>query len=444
MSKRSNSKTKKYEYDYEAIDFTYEGKRYKARGKPDEKLIAKLIEQGADAETIEAERKASALEDAKSKKLEKIAAIDAGKAAYTKDKNIRFKDYAKEWEDTYNKNIEAQSRKDIHYRIEKFILPYLGHIRMKDITRTEIVKMLNGMSGYSKDRIMKTRQTLKQILEAAYDDGYLPRIPNVKKDDIPETPEPEMKRAILPYERELTLKVAKYHHAGPWILTMLYTGIRPQEAAALQGRHINFKDMTITIEQARKRDDYVDKPKSNAGKRVIPIPIQLLPFLPRVGPFEFVFRTRKWTTKDGKPMGDKWLNLSNQRRLWESFLREMNIQAGNRVYNNALVPSMELVPGCGHSCLLLYPDYIRDGFGKRDYPIMDDVTPYIYRHTYGCDCAAAGMDIDLLSKLMGHANIAITAKYYLHLTDERLNQAAELLAAYHMKDGQQGHDNKMA
>ena len=326
-----------------------------------------------------------------------------------------------------------KTRADIHHRIEKFIIPQIGHFRMKDITRSDLTAIFNDMAGYSKDRISKVRQTLMKILVAAYDDGFLAKVPNVHKDDMPECAEPAVKRAITPYERTLTLRVAEYHQAGGWILTMLYCGLRPQEASALQGRHIDRKNMVIIVEQAWK-DGYVGKTKTNAGKRTVPIPPQLLPYLPKVDPFDYVFKSSgriKGRGKDIRREPGLPLNQSNARRLWESFRREMNIQAGTRVYNNALIPSMELVKGCGHSCLKMYPEYIINGFGKRDYPLMDDLTPYSYRHTYGCDCAVAGMDIDLLSKLMGHSNISVTSKYYLHLTDERLEQAATLMGNFH-------------
>ena len=368
-------------YKYETIDFTYEGRRYKARGKTPE-------------------------EASENKRL-KIVELEAGKAAYVKErKNILFKDYTKKWENTFNKSIEAKTRADIHQRIETFINPHIGHFRMKDITRSDVTAIFNDMTGYSKDRISKVRQTLMKILVAAYDDGYLAKVPNVHAGDMPECSEPAVKRAITPYERELTLRVAEYHQAGGWILMMLYCGLRPQEASALHGRHIDRKNMVIIVEQAWK-DGYVGKTKTNAGKRTVPIPPQLLPYLPKVDPFDYMFKSSGRIKGHGKGRRREPglpLNQSNARRLWESFKREMNIAAGCKVYNNALVPP---------------------------YPIADDLTPYSYRHTFGCDCAVAGMDIDLLSKLMGHSNISTTSKYYLHLTDERLDQAAALMGSYH-------------
>ena len=42
-------------------------------------------------------------------------------------------------------------------------------------------------------------------------------------------------------------------------------------------------------------------------------------------------------------------------------------------------------------------------------PLADDFVPYDLRHTYCTDLARAGVDIRTAQKLMGHANISVTA-----------------------------------
>jgi len=229
-----------------------------------------------------------------------------------------------------------------------------------------------------------------RILRAAYDDGYILKVPNVRAEDMPECKEDGTRRAITPYE----LKVAEYHHAGSWVLTMLYCGLRPQETAALQGRHINLKTRQITIEEARKATGDTGTTKTQAGMRIVPIPKQLIPYLPTVEPFDFVFKS-----KEGQHLSN-----NNQGNMWHSFKREMNIAAGCRVYRHQLVPP---------------------------YPIADDLVPYCYRHTFCTDAVTAGIPIDMLKDLAGHKNISVTAKYYIHMNDERMNQAAVLLNDYH-------------
>jgi len=389
-------------YDYKTKSFNDEdGRRHKVYGKTDEDAIIK--------------------------KLQKQEELKQGKAAFTKEKSgILFKTYVKKWQDTYNKNVSQSTRDDIASRLEIHILPYLGHIRMKDITRTDCIDVLNHMEGMSRDRIMKVRQTMKRIFEASYDDGYIIKIPNLRAIDMPDCKEEVPRRAITPYERFLTLKVSEYHHSGAWVLLMLYCGLRPQETAALQGRHINFRTMQITVEEARKTEGNIGETKTQAGKRTVPIPLKLVPYLPKKDPFEFAF-----TSPKGHPLKKKSMN-----DMWHSFKREMNIVAGCKVFRNELIPCMDAVQGCRRGCMLLLPEYIRDGIGKRGFPIADDLVPYCYRHTFCTDAVTAGVPIDMLKDLAGHKSISVTAKYYIHMTDERMQQAAGLLNDFHNSQAQ--------
>jgi len=292
---------------------------------------------------------------------------------------------------------------------------------MKDITRTDCIDALSHMEGMSRNRIMKVRQTMRRIFEASYDDGYIIKVPNIRADDMPDCKEEVPRRAITPYERVLTLRVAEYHHSGTWVLLMLYCGLRPQETAALQGRHINFQTKQITVEDARKSEGNIGKTKTPSGKRTVPIPPQLIPYLPKKDPFEFVF-----TSPKGHPLNKKSMN-----DMWHSFKREMSIAAGCKVCRNELIPCMDAAQGCRRGCMLILPEYIRDGIGKRDFPIADDLVPYCYRHTFCTDAVTAGVPIDMLKDLAGHKSISVTAKFYIHMTDERMEQAADLLNKYH-------------
>jgi integrase len=170
--------------------------------------------------------------------------------------------------------------------------------------------------------------------------------------------------------------------------------MRPQETAALKGRHI--QDGMIVIEQALKKDGSIDRPKTDEGIRRVPVPDELEKYFAKIKPFEFCFKSF-----DGKE-----LNHRNMRTMWKSFKREMQIEAGCRVYRNKLVAP---------------------------YPVSEELVPYCYRHTFATDCAAADMPIIKLQKLMGHTSIQTTSRYYIDMTDEMLKDAAETMKLYRQK-----------
>lgn len=112
---------------------------------------------------------------------------------------------------------------------------------------------------------------------------------------------------------------------------MLYCGLRPQETAALQGRHLDLTGGNLKIENALKRhDNTIGDTKSRSGKRTVPIPDILLPELRaiKVDPYEYVFKNR-----DGSHM-----STAGMRTRWRSFKREMNIEMGCKTFKNAVVP----------------------------------------------------------------------------------------------------------
>ncbi len=356
-------------YDYEIIHFTYEGKPYKTYGKT--------------------------LEEALEKKVIKLAKLKRGKSASVKTPDTLFSDYAAEWLTTYKHGVSDVTRDDIKRRIEKNINPVIGHYRMKDIRRTDLQNVMNSLQGYSADRCRKIKQTLTQILETALDDDVIYKMPNMKRLELPQHQPDGIRRAITPYEREITLLTAETHYAGAWILTMLNCGLRPQETAALMGRHIDLKNRTILIEQALKRDGNIGSTKGEYGVRTIPIdhiPEQLIQYFKGKKPFDFVF-----LSKEGRP-----LNNNNMGTMWGNFKREMQINAGCKVYRSQLIPP---------------------------YPIADDLVPYCYRHTFATDCITKNVDVIDLKDLMGHTSVKVTEKYYIHMTDERLKKTGKLLAA---------------
>ena len=98
---------------------------------------------------------------------------------------------------------------------------------------------------------------------------------------------------------------------------MLYCGLRPGEAAALQWRNIDFKRISLTVDSALKGDGTIGEPKSDAGYRTIPIPEALYSELITVkgNPFDYVCTNA----------GGGRLTNSSIKQMWKSFVYNLNI-----------------------------------------------------------------------------------------------------------------------
>ena len=190
-------------------------------------------------------------------------------------------------------------------------------------------------------------------------------------------------------ERAAILAVAARHRAGLWVLTLLYTGMRPGETAALTWSDVDFDHNEIHVHAAKESGSRAIKgPKTASGVRDIPIHAALLPRLLEVKgkPFSLVFPTKAGTVQ----------NESSMRRMWNSFISGVEEELGRHA---------------------------------------EGLTPYCLRHTFCTDLQRAGVPINVAKELMGHADIQTTANIYTHRDSETLHSGIALLDGTGGKDG---------
>lgn len=350
--------------------FTFDGKRYDVTAKTEKELAVKVAE--------------------KKKALEEGTAI--------LNKSTTVKKWTEEWLKTYiEPNVSDATLYAYENRIKNYITPAIGNMRLIDVKPIHLTRILNSAAGYSRDHIKKIRYTLVQIFTKAQRNKLI--LNNPAEDlDIPKS-ENNTRRSITDTERKYILKTAETHTSGLWIKLMLYCGLRPQETAALQGRHLDLKNGNLIIEKALKRhDNTIGNTKSRSSERTVPIPDILLSELKKLKtePYEYVFKNQ-----NGSHM-----TTSGMRTRWRSFKRAMNIEMGCKTFKNAVVPP---------------------------YRVAEDLVPYCLRHTYCTDLQDAGVPINIAKELMGHSDISITAKIYTHHSETSYNNAKNLINNMHNK-----------
>lgn len=269
------------------------------------------------------------------------------------------------------------------------IRPYIGAIKIQDVSASQCQDIVNRMKGYSRDRIDKICQLLFNIFDKARKENLISRNPAEDIERIPA--ENGEGRAATMQERALMLIVAKDHKAGLWLRTILYCGFRPGETDRFKGKHINYDAGLI----------YIDGTKSAAAKRIVPVPEDLLEELSTLkrSPEENVFKNT---------YGDQ-MRKSSRAKLWNSFKREMNIKAGCKIYRNQL---------------------------QEPLPIADDLVPYCFRHSFATDLKDANIPYRIRQELLGHANGSVTDRY-THRTEVSLNTAKELLKSFREKQDEE-------
>jgi len=359
--------------------FTFEGKRYDIKAQTEKELILKV--------------------DAKKRALEQ------GSIIYKKGTTV--KRWAEEWLETYKRNsVEAATFYAYQNRFNAHIYPVIGHLKLTDVKPIHLQKIINGLSGCSRDHIKKMHYTLQQLFSDAYRNKLI--LINPAESLIMPAAISKTRRSITDVERKYILKVAGTHSSGLWIKTMLYCGLRPAETAALQGRHIDLKNGVIKVEGSLKRHgNTIGSTKTASGIRKVPMPDILLQEYKqlKLEPFDYVFKNA-----DGGHM-----TSGGMRTRWRSFERALNIEMGCKVINKEVQPPFR---------------------------VAEDLVPYCLRHTYCTDLQSAGVPINVAKELMGHKDISITAKIYTHHSEIAFDNARDLINKLNSKTSAADDENE--
>lgn len=336
----------------------YNGKKYEATGRTELEAMTKLAD--------------------------KLAAAKRGEETISNSMTVDT--WFKQWKTLYKdpKKLTAKSLKMYDEKYKKYIKPRIGHMKLKDVKDVHLQKILNEQAGRSASHVKKVRMVLQEMFKRArrsriiiYDPAEALEMPAVKAG---------RRRSITEQEREAILAVAETHRAGLWVLTLLYTGMRPGETAALTWSGVDFKRNEIHVYAAKESGSTAIKdPKTDAGIRDIPIHADLVWRLQQAqrGPFDPVFPTQAGNRQ----------NENSLRRLWTGFKRDLDIYMGAKVYRNKIIKSV----------------------------VADDLTPYCLRHTFCTDLQRAGVPLNVAKELMGHSDIQTTANIYTHRDTETLH-----------------------
>lgn len=342
----------------------YNGKKYEATGKTELEAMTKLAE--------------------------KLAAAKRGEE--TVGGSMTVNAWYKQWLELYKKpkGLTAKSLRMYDEKYNNYIKSAVGHLKLKDVRDVHLQRILNGQAGRSASHVKKLRMVMQEMFKRARQSRLIPYDP-AELLDLPSCTAGK-RRSITEEERKAILDVAKTHPAGLWVLTLLYTGMRPNETAALTWSDVDFANNEIHVHTAIESGSHTIKgPKTEAGVRDIPIHTCLLPYL-------LAAKGKKLSPVFPKASGEHPDDATLYRR-WKSFVRALDIHMGAEVYRNKIVKSV----------------------------VADDLTPYCLRHTFCTDLQRSEVPINNAKELMGHSDIQTTANIYTHRDTKTLHKAIAML-----------------
>jgi integrase len=258
-------------------------------------------------------------------------------------------------EATKRNTVSASWYQDLCYTWNT-IVRQIGDRPMDRISTIQLQEYLNGL--YLADGTIKKRYDLIcQVFRYAYINGTTETDYTLGLVRPRGTPTVNG-RSITDRERSTLLEALNGHRGELLCKLVLYCGLRPSEAQALEWSDIDLVGRTVTVTKSLKRDGTVGTPKTVSAYRVVPIPEHLVPLL-------------SCHQSDGNLFSH---NLKWRRRMWDDIRKRTGLT----------------------------------------------FTLYDLRHTYCTDLEKMGVPISIASRFMGHANINITAKIYTHASTEAL------------------------
>ena len=285
-------------------------------------------------------------------------------------------DYIRQWLDTFKADSVKKSsyaRLECSYRALQS--RPIAQMRLADITAVDIQRYVNGLNseGYSISTIKKQLRIVTAPLRQAAAMHEIPTDPTVGVRLPREERLIKKTREIRPYNDEEQERIWAVINAmdHPGVLAagfMLETGLRAGELLALRWDKVDIPRKRISVEATianpvgKSQAAYEHSTKSRSSTRIVPLTPRALGILER---------------------------LQGRDETWVFY----SPQGGWISYQNLI-------------------KHIKQVCRKADVPYTGAHT---FRHTFATNCYYKGVDVKILSRLLGHSDVRITMNIYVAL-----------------------------
>ena len=302
----------------------------------------------------------------------------------------------------------------------KFVNTYgaiLGIVRLKELNQymvqTATAELIN--KGYKFKSIRDALSVLKLMLDAAVGNLIIDNNPALGV-IVPTYAETKEERRVLSKEEQKVFlnKIESSHYKELYHF-MLLTGVRVGEMGALQWNDIDFENEFINIRHSLTchysngvKTLTMTTPKTKNSFRKIP-------FFGETKQILLAQKEKQDNLK--KQLKDRWRNSEELGNVDLVFTSSM----GSPVTRYVLEHDMRQISK-DINTLEMYNASIE----RRPTVAFEYVHPHALRHTFATRCFEKGMSVEVVQKIMGHANINMTMSYTHVLDDVLKNEVSKV------------------
>lgn len=319
----------------------------------------------------------------------------------TSDKDT-FADWCERWiksrQFTASESQIATDRSRLGYFMSAF-----GSLALREVCVFHVQEVLDALSARNphtgKPTAKKTLTYIRNLASDVFDYAIENRCADYNPARFAKIAKnaPKSERRALSKEEQRRINETP-HRAKTAAMIALYAGLRRGELTALLWSDVDLLRSEIHVTKSYDfKAESLKSTKTEAGVRTVPIPGVLRDYLmtvPRISPYVI-------TSARGHMMTDTaW------RRLWESYLCDLNVKYG-------------------------FPGQNVSKFDPKKLPMtIEPFTLHCLRHTYCTLLYESGVDVIVAKDLMGHADIKTTLEIYTHLDKIHKKKSASKLDEY--------------
>lgn len=311
---------------------------------------------------------------------------------YCKEENITFDDWFNTWIDTYKTNCKESTLHQYKETYKRYIEPEFGKRKLKLLRPEQLQTFANKMAGkYSATVFRECNFLLYDAFQQAVKNRIINRNP-MEYVTMPKTKERKKKGALSADQQQAFLKEAESCEYYRLFKLSTLTGMRIGEIIGLQWSDVDFKNreihVTHTMSYIPKKGQYLDKPKSKASLRTIPM----------IESAHILLKEQRKNQKQQKLAGIENLVFTSQN--------------GTGIYDTNIRTAMRRI------C-----DKLNDqGIDRYN------CTFHTLRHCFATRCIENGMEPKTLQTILGHTTLAMTMDLYCDVMEQTKKEAMQKIA----------------
>ena len=310
---------------------------------------------------------------------------------------ITVNDYAIPWLKRISVSA-SDSTYNTHATMLQHLVDCIGYKQINEVVPSDIKQVYSTCyAGLSNTYIQSAKQLYCSLFDAALGDGLVRFNPARDRSAKPHRGKKTKEKILTKEQRVWIETLCTDHRVWPMVMVMLYAGLRPQEAKAVNiDRDINFEKNIINVHETAhvKGQKYVFTADMKTGwsNRQVPLFPPLKSALR--GKHGYLIKTAH---------GEQ-ITPAAWKRAWESYVSSMETAINGcrkRWYGKTRL----------HKSMESLPDWV-------DF----DIVPYTLRHAFCTMCRDTGVEINTCRKWMGHADTKMIIKVYDSVSEDRSEQ----------------------